>query len=939
MKLRRLHYYIIAILIRIPLVALFAHDWDMYVFTTTTRLFLLEGILPYDPIMEQKLLAYIPYYPSQYNWYAYPPLPLLIFSMGYVLYLLFSLVFGINGVFFERFFVGLSISFGDIVLAYFSHKLGLEISGQKKARKIELSILFNPFIIFVSSLWGMIDSWSAAFFVASIYYLSRNQHKKAAIYYALSILVKQLTLLLAPIFIVFQMRRTGGKGAIKFIAIASATFIIVSLPFIIMHPANFIYQVFLFHLGRYPQGVSVPGVIFIATYTLISQSGGSLAELRLLSTSITFISFVLMTVFILWISTKLLSADSLNNGYFLSAIFTALLVILFLNKVSNPQYFVLLSSIGIIYGYTVGGESALIRTESISKTVMCLMILTTLGGINFFSLSPYMKLSILRTLWIMFIKKDAIIYTPSMAIISMITIIATLKLYWLFIETYLHESLSLKLEMYTSEQSRLWGIVGKLKVLSRRIIFTLESGNRSTIIILAIILTGFVIGIVANRVSYQSSINSQPPENQTENRVSKYVGIFYNWYINPLHDFNKSCGPWSNAKLVPIDGFYDSSTQRLEKDLEVMSEIGVDFLLIDVMSTGALLTEQIAETIQKHNLSFALFINISRLIDDPTTPQLTYKFGTENITEKYLELNPNNIYLIKKQISGIIQRFNQFPNYFKTDNRSMFVIHGLQRFLPGWSYESKSYLTSALLDMYKEKYNDTDNETVLLSHISNETQWNISSIDDLINRYYPKNISDLITNETYGPWIQAFQYAWSRDILSLIPSNISAVITVEYMPVNLIPIKLLDNMSVSLVPYPNRYVMFNQTDYNTLQEQYIKSNRTRLLLAIPNYIVDKNHSILINSSTLYNDTWKIAIKENINITLIYGWNIYSSGSAIEPTREFGNKTLEITRIYVKLYKGENIQFKFVGSKIDIPNAYNVLMSDYVARRYLNKKRE
>ncbi|MEX0568083.1 MAG: hypothetical protein Q6363_002860, partial [Candidatus Njordarchaeota archaeon] len=132
MDKNRIRDYILAILIRIPLVLLFAHDWDMFVFTTVAKLFVLEGISPYDPVMDEKLISYIPYYPTQFNWYAYPPLPLFIFSAGYLLYLLFAAI-GIRGSLFERFFVGLSISCGDLLLAYYVYKIADLRSGKRNA--------------------------------------------------------------------------------------------------------------------------------------------------------------------------------------------------------------------------------------------------------------------------------------------------------------------------------------------------------------------------------------------------------------------------------------------------------------------------------------------------------------------------------------------------------------------------------------------------------------------------------------------------------------------------------------------------------------------------------------------------------------------------------------------------------------------------------------
>ncbi len=872
----------------------------------TAKMFLLYGISPYDPLLKEELLAYIPYYPSQYNWYAYPPLPLFIFSLGYLLYMIFSKLTGIEGLLFERFFVGLVISLGDILLAYFSYKLGIEISGQNKAEKIERAILFNPFIIFVSSLWGMIDSWSAAFLVGSIYFIVKRENKKAAIFFGLSALVKQLTILLAPLFLAYLIKKSSIKDLLMFIITSVSTFLFVSFPFLMMHPNNFIYQVFMFHIGRPPQGVSLPSIIYLGLSSLAYQQTYGFMAIDMISSIITFISFVVMIVVLLWIAIKYLSIDENDNIFFLQAFVLSLLVILFLNKVSNPQYFVLLAGVGIVYGYSMPEKSSIDRINSILYMVMSLMILTTIGGINFLWLPKYSKLTIMRTLWCIFIRKDTITYTPTIIMISIFSILITVKLCWLFIETLYMESMASKISFLHPPRAWRAELIYRMRSISKRIITSVESNLRISVV--CIILVCVVGGLLAGRISKEKSTTTMNMNHPTSNKL---VGIFYEWYINPTHDRETPGGPWENAKLRPVDGYYDSSLVRLEKDIEVFKDLGIDFIVIDVTSMGALLSEQVVDKLIESNLSVCIMINLTDLLYDPMVPKVVYKNDTSNIRERYLELVPDNIQLVRNQINNVMDRFSNLENNLQVGNNSAIIISGIQRFMPGWRYESKSYLASSLIEMYEDRY-DTENISLVLDIIRNDTGWNATSVDDLIDEYYPPNISQLISNGSYNVWIEAFRYAWNRDILGLLPQNVSIIMGYECLPLCLIDRETLENVSISVFPYPNRYIMFDGYEFIEKQERNLEEGKSNLVISVPNYIYDRNMRILINESPMYNETWRIATCNNVDIVIIFGWNIYSTGSVIEPTYEFGNKTLSITKVKIKIYKGGEIQFRFLG---------------------------
>ena len=98
--------------------------------------------------------------------------------------------------------------------------------------------------------------------------------------------------------------------------------------------------------------------------------------------------------------------------------------------------------------------------------------------------------------------------------------------------------------------------------------------------------------------------------------------------------------------------------------------------------------------------------------------------------------------------------------------------------------------------------------------------------------------------------------------------------------------------------------MFNDSTFLKLQEKYLNGTDTKIVMTVPNYIINDEQRILINESTLYNDCWSLAVDINASIVLIYGWNLYDTGSVIEPTVEFGNYTLNVTKELIRTFKNQ-----------------------------------
>ena len=141
------------------------------------------------------------------------------------------------------------IIISDLIVALILYKIVASLSNEKNAKYAYLAWLFNPYVIWISSVWGMFDSIPTLFMLLSIYYLTKNNFYKSAIMLATSTLFKLYPALFIPIFtlIVFKKRRKF-KEAIKFFLISIG--IIFSVIFVT-------YLAFAFYAGQEPLSLSI----------------------------------------------------------------------------------------------------------------------------------------------------------------------------------------------------------------------------------------------------------------------------------------------------------------------------------------------------------------------------------------------------------------------------------------------------------------------------------------------------------------------------------------------------------------------------------------------------------------------------------------------------------------------------------------------------------
>lgn len=119
---------------------------------------------------------------------------------------------------------------GDLITAYVICRLALEYTHDKeKAEKFSLVFFLCPFVIFISSVWGMFDSIPILFTLISILLLLYEKPYWSAFSLGLGILFKIIPIIYLPVQLLFLWKKRGIRDAVLYLLIATIVPIILAL--------------------------------------------------------------------------------------------------------------------------------------------------------------------------------------------------------------------------------------------------------------------------------------------------------------------------------------------------------------------------------------------------------------------------------------------------------------------------------------------------------------------------------------------------------------------------------------------------------------------------------------------------------------------------------------------------------------------------------------
>jgi Gpi18-like mannosyltransferase len=235
---------LVGLLIRFALSTFTAHSTDMEINKFAVRTFYENGEIALfsnwtsPPIFYFSLIFF------------YAPYAILHYCVGFADYRVFFLP--VRAV--ESLFIKMPMMFADVLIFAFLlksiHYLKPNLS---KDRSVLLGSLYflNPFVIMISSVWGMFDALAVVFIIAGIYMWAKEKPLLSGSLFAISAVTKWIGV--APLLFetILLLRAKRFRTAFQVVVVGITIILsVLTLPFIIAGKTDFLLEVLSFRLGQ-----------------------------------------------------------------------------------------------------------------------------------------------------------------------------------------------------------------------------------------------------------------------------------------------------------------------------------------------------------------------------------------------------------------------------------------------------------------------------------------------------------------------------------------------------------------------------------------------------------------------------------------------------------------------------------------------------------------
>ena len=132
------------------------------------------------------------------------------------------------------FLIKFPLALSDVTIGLLLFKTIKKFSGKNRAYEYTRLWILNPYVIFISAVWGMFDSLPALFTMVAIYFFLQEKYDKSAISLALGALFKMYPILFAPILSLICCKKSKRvTSALKYLLIS------FGLTLLVLFLANF----------------------------------------------------------------------------------------------------------------------------------------------------------------------------------------------------------------------------------------------------------------------------------------------------------------------------------------------------------------------------------------------------------------------------------------------------------------------------------------------------------------------------------------------------------------------------------------------------------------------------------------------------------------------------------------------------------------------------
>ncbi|MBP6882151.1 MAG: glycoside hydrolase family 99-like domain-containing protein [Candidatus Levybacteria bacterium] len=914
--------YLLALVIRFIFAAPMIHDWDGFVFTESAKNFI-QGETPYQTVIKNDPVIYPDSEkPMIQQWYAYPPLPLLMFSAPLALVSFFNI--NIPPIF-ETLLIKIPFIFGDLIAALIVRKF-LEKKDKKLAQRAELLILFNPLLIWVSSAWGMFDIWMANFLLLYIMALRKSRTVLGGVFLGLACTIKLFPVFFLPVIAIYSFNKIKAlRARVTLLVTFLTTLLVVSVPFFLTSPRGFINQNLLMHLQRPPQGLSIAPLYEYYQYLY-----------HLPSLPIATICTILMYLTILAVSVRGIVSIKTKEESLIWSLVSIYMAILLFNKVVNEQYFVLLIvfltiliytpiTIYIHFPYKILHITKAIVTYSV-------LIAATILGFHFLSfLLPEVVLkemssSINQLVFDLSRHFNLPIYTYPDTVLTFYNIpvlIATILMLPVYAMGLI--ILGITWKQVFQDFGRIITQLGSIfKTLFKRLYL---------VAFLVLLTFGAIVGFVIHEpvgryiaenklfmpITLLDATDLKPlPKNPR-------IGTFYNvWWNNFSHYKSFPYGAWDKTTLTPLGGYYTSKNSYYVEHIRQMKEVGIDFAIIPYHLYDRQRYLTFGYYAQKMGLYYSPMIEIGDVLNyDNFRPLLSN--GKRSLGFALTEESEKEM---KSIIVSSISDNNKDKALLRIDGKPVIFLYDSHWYFPSWDTQSKDDLTKTIIAMYAKKSSKPFEE------ISSAWGVQIASREDMLKYYPTETIAFHDDTQTARDYREAFLLEYKEYWASvrkyvedkvgpvyLVSSYTSkrpderefAIIADDFSDMAVFDAQFTYSPSNTWTSYRDQSLKKKLSIWSDqVEAQKERSEQAKSPLFLPvmkQYDDTKVRQSLgfvipekIGTRSVYEATWQTAIENKADYTLITSWNEFFEGTAIEPSVEKGTSYLDETKKWIKIYK-------------------------------------
>ena len=213
--------------IQLAIGAFTAHPYDGRVFMATGYL-VAHGNSPYVPTNVSKIFG-SSLFPDPVPGIGYPPPWSLVLALSYLVsynvipnLILYNLA------------IKIPIVFGNILLALLVGKMVLgATSSTAKSESATRFMLFNPFVIYTTAIWGQFDTVSVLLMLLAIFEFTQNRRRLSAIALGGAIALKLIPVVLLPLLIFCERKRENWLRAFEYLALVAIVVGLSCFPFLI----------------------------------------------------------------------------------------------------------------------------------------------------------------------------------------------------------------------------------------------------------------------------------------------------------------------------------------------------------------------------------------------------------------------------------------------------------------------------------------------------------------------------------------------------------------------------------------------------------------------------------------------------------------------------------------------------------------------------------